>query len=163
MEEDDSRWFSEKITLSPIPDEPATVAFLEDGRAGALTEENGASNRPARPEPPCAGQRARVGQWSDTFRLKGRRVACASSVHEITDEAYAVYFPTITALPRQIELSTRKIVVAGQLVCGGPALGGTEVTDSVANLRRLLCSTEVSSSIRQQVSGHPQIEASYLF
>jgi len=37
------------------------------------------------------------GQWSDTFRLKGQpRGLRFRPLYDITDEVYAVYFPTLT-------------------------------------------------------------------
>jgi len=88
------------ITLSPIPDEPETVAFLEGPVVlAALTdEERQIAIDPTKPEAFLVPDNERQwGQWSDTFRLKGQpRGLRFKPLYDITDEAYAVYFPTIT-------------------------------------------------------------------
>ena len=92
--------FPRKIALSPIPDEPATVAFLEGPvLLAALTdEERRIEIDPARPEAFLVPDNERQwGQWNNTFRLKGQAHGLRfKPLYEITDEAYAVYFPTLT-------------------------------------------------------------------
>jgi hypothetical protein len=88
------------ITLSPIPDEPETAAFLEGPVVlAALTdEERRITIDPARPGAFLVPDNERQwGQWSDTFRLKGQpRGLRFRPLYDITDEVYAVYFPTLT-------------------------------------------------------------------
>jgi len=92
--------FPRKITLSPIPDEPGTVAFLEGPvvLAAVTEEERRIQIDPANPAAFLVPDNERQwGQWSDTFRLKGQpRGLRFRPLYDITDEAYAVYFPTIT-------------------------------------------------------------------
>ncbi len=89
------------ITLSAIPDEPETVAFLEGPvvLAALVDEERRIAIDPAHPEKYLVPDNERQwGQWSDTFRLKGQdRGLRFKPLYEIADEAYAVYFPTCTA------------------------------------------------------------------
>jgi DUF1680 family protein len=86
------------ITLSAIPDEPETVAFLEGPvvLAALAGEERRIAIDPSRPEAYLVPDNERQwGQWSDTFRLKGQnRGLRFKPLYEVTDEAYAVYFPT---------------------------------------------------------------------
>ncbi|MDD5261720.1 MAG: glycoside hydrolase family 127 protein [Methylacidiphilales bacterium] len=88
------------ITLSAIPDEPETVAFLEGPvvLAAITEEERRIEIDPARPEAFLVPENERQwGQWNDTFRLKGQaRGLRFKPLYDITDEAYAVYFPTMT-------------------------------------------------------------------
>jgi hypothetical protein len=85
------------ITVSAIPDEPRTVAFL-DGPVvlAAVTEdERQIDIDPARPGDYLVPENEREwGNWMNTFRLKGQpRGLRFQPLYDITDEPYAVYFP----------------------------------------------------------------------
>jgi DUF1680 family protein len=88
------------ITLRSVPDEPGTVAFLEGPVVlAALTDEE----RRIEIDPACPGaflvpdNERQWGEWKNTFRLKGQsRGLRFMPLYDITDEAYAVYFPTLT-------------------------------------------------------------------
>lgn len=88
------------ITISSIPDEPETVAFLEGPivLAAVTDEERRIEIDPAHPAAFLVPDNERQwGQWSDTFRLKGQsRGLRFRPLYDMTDEAYAVYFPTVT-------------------------------------------------------------------
>ena len=90
-----------KITLSRIPDEPDTVAFLEGPivLAGLTEEERRIEMDKSSPEKFLVPENERTwGNWNDSFRLKGQtRGLHFKPLYEITDEAYAVYFPVCEA------------------------------------------------------------------
>jgi len=92
--------FPRTISLSPIPDEPGTVAFLEGPivLAAVTEEERRIQIDPANPASYLVPDNERQwGEWMNTFRLKGQpRGLRFLPLYDITDEAYAVYFPTIT-------------------------------------------------------------------
>jgi DUF1680 family protein len=90
--------FPRTITLSPIPDEPETVAFLEGPivLAGLTDHERRIRIDPARPSAFLVPEDERHwGDWKDTFRLKGQDCGLRfKPLYEIQDEPYTVYFPS---------------------------------------------------------------------
>ncbi len=90
--------FPKQITLSPIPDEPETVAFVEGPvvLAGLTDEERRIRIDPAHPSAFLVPENERQwGEWKDTFRLKGQeRGLHFKPLYDIKDEPYTVYFPT---------------------------------------------------------------------
>jgi len=89
--------FPKEIVLSPIPDEPEMVAFMEGPIVFAgLTDEERLIHMDA--DNPSAfftpENERQWGQWFDTFRLKGQeRGLHFKPLYEIQDEPYTVYFP----------------------------------------------------------------------
>lgn len=89
--------FPKSISLSAIPDEPETVAFLEGPIvfAGLTDEECAIWIDPANPSALFVPENERQwGEWNDGFRLKGQeRGLRFKPLYEIRDEPYTVYFP----------------------------------------------------------------------
>ena len=87
-----------QISLSRIPDEPGTVAFLEGPvvLAGLTDEERRIRLDPANPSAFLVPENERHwGEWKNTFRLKGQeRGLRFKPLYEIVDEPYTIYFPT---------------------------------------------------------------------
>ncbi len=90
--------FPKQISLSRIPDEPGTVAFLEGPvvLAGLTDEERRIRLDPANPSAFLVPENERHwGEWKNTFRLKGQeRGLRFKPLYEIVDEPYTIYFPT---------------------------------------------------------------------
>ena len=91
--------FPKQIRLSPIPDEPETVAFLEGPivLAGLTDEERRIRMDRANPSAFLVPENERQwGDWKDTFRLKGQeRGLRFKPLYDIADEPYTVYFPIL--------------------------------------------------------------------
>jgi uncharacterized protein len=87
------------VTACPLPDEPGTVAFM-DGPvvlAGLCSEERTLVGDPSHPEALLVPDNEREwSNWKGGYRARGQeRGLRFLPLHEVTGEAYTVYFPVV--------------------------------------------------------------------
>lgn len=96
-----------RVRAEPIPDEPATVAFVEGPivLAGLCDGETTLVGDPARPESMLAPDDERHwARWRRRFRTVGQPSSMRLlPLFEVTDEPYSVYFPVVPARGRTDE------------------------------------------------------------